>query len=423
MLKTDFQPKKLFSKGVCMLQSLRMFRLSALCALFLTSVQVTAADTGREPARGTLIESTFLGSYTKEQLNANFQRLGLEARNGVRLFRVNYQSQISPEEPRATAASGLVIVPDLGSSTEELPWISLQHGTVASKKEAPSLNPSEGLYEASQGFVTAVMDYIGYGSSAAEFHPYLIEGAYVPAGVDLLRATRSLIAAQGLKLGKLFLKGYSEGGYATMALQKALETDYAAEFSITASAPAAGPYDLEVAALTALSRPKSNPLISSFLVLAYDQWLAPELDLDAIFALDTTELTNLYTSGISSAEIMKALPMETRGLIEGPFLDDFLSTTPVSAQAQLIRRLLVEQSLNQGSWVPRTPTRLYHCADDEIVAVAATENALTHFKNLDAAAPVSAVIAQSPDASRPYSHGSCPLIFASVGWFKELLTR
>ncbi|HET9238112.1 MAG TPA: lipase family protein [Oligoflexus sp.] len=423
-----------------MLQSLRMFRLSALCALFLTSAQVTAADTGREPARGTLIESTFLGSYTKEQLNANFQRLGLEARNGVRLFRVNYQSQISPAEPRLTAASGLVIVPDVtttgdvttagnattardGAAATELPWISLQHGTVASKKEAPSLNPGEGLYEASQGFVTAVMDYIGYGSSAAEFHPYLIEGAYVPAGVDLLRATRSLISAQGLKLGKLFLKGYSEGGYATMALQKALETEYAAEFSITASAPAAGPYDLEVAALTALSRPKSNPLITSFLVLAYDQWLAPELDLDAIFALDTTALSNLYTSGISSSEIMKALPLETRGLIEGPFLDDFLSTTPISAQAQLIRRLLVEQSLNQGDWVPRTPTRLYHCADDEIVAVAATENALAHFKGLNAEAPVSAVIAQSPDATRPYSHGSCPLVFASVGWFKEFLTR
>jgi hypothetical protein len=170
MLKTDFQPKKLLAKGVCMLQPLRMFRLSALCALFLTSAQVTAADIGREPARGTLIESTLLGSYTKEQLNANFQRLGLEARNGIRLFRVNYQSQISPDELRATAASGLVIVPDV-STTDELPRISLQHGTVASKKEAPSLNPSEGLYEASQGFVTSVMDYIGYGSSASEFHP------------------------------------------------------------------------------------------------------------------------------------------------------------------------------------------------------------------------------------------------------------
>lgn len=404
-----------------MLRPLRMFRLSVICALFFISAQVTPSYARTTPERGTLLESTLIASYTKDQLNANFQRLGLQARYGIRLFRVNYQSQISPDQERATAASGLVIIPDIAA--EELPWISLQHGTVASKKEAPSLNPNEGLYEASQGFVTTVMDYIGYGSSAAEFHPYLIAGAYVPAGVDLLRATRTLANAQGLKLGQLFLKGYSEGGYATLALQKALETEYRDEFTVTASAPAAGPYDLEVSALTALSRPKSNPLISSFLVLAYDQWLAPELDLDAIFALDTETVRNLYTSGISSSEIMKALPVETRSLIEGPFLDDFLSTTPVTSQAQLIRRLLVEQSLNQGSWVPRTPTRFYHCAEDEIVAVASTENTVAYFKTLNSEAPITAVIAKSPDASRPYSHGNCPFIFASVAWFAEQIQR
>jgi hypothetical protein len=396
-----------------------MFRLSVLCTLLVISTQVASTKASAALERGTLIESALIASYTKEQLNANFQRLGLQARYGIRLFRVSYQSQISPDPARATAASGLVIIPDM--TVEELPWISLQHGTVASKNEAPSLSPNEGLYEASQGFVTAVMDYIGYGSSAAEFHPYLIADSYVPAGVDLLRATRSLTSSQGITLGKLFLKGYSEGGYATLALQKALETEYSEEFTVTASAPAAGPYDLEVSALTALSRPKSNPLISSFLVLAYDQWLAPELDLDAIFALDATELRNLYTSGISSSDIMKALPLETRGLIEGPFLDDFLSTTPINAQAQLIRRLLVEQSLNQGSWVPSTSTRFYHCQEDEIVAVAATENTVAHFKSLNEDAPVTAIIAKSPDATRPYSHGNCPFIFASVGWFTELL--
>lgn len=404
-----------------MLASLRMFRLSVLCALFFGASQVFSANAPKTPERGTLIESTLLKSYTKEQLNANFQRLGLEARYGIKLFRVNYQSQISPGVERLSEASGLIIVPDV--TAEQLPWISLQHGTIASKNEAPSLNPSEGLYEASQGFVTVVMDYLGYGTSANEFHPYLIAQSYVPVGVDLLRATRSLASSQGFKLGKLFLKGYSEGGYATMALQKALEIDYSQEFTIAASAPAAGPYDLEVAALKALSRPTSNPLISSFLVLAYDEWLAPQIDLDAIFAIDATQLKALYTSGVSSSDIMKALPVETRKLIDGPFLDDFLRDEPLTAQARLIRSLLISQSLNQDSWVPVTPTRLYHCAEDEIVAVEATENTLAHFKALNESAPVTAIIARSPDASRPYSHGNCPFIFASVSWFKEILAQ
>ncbi|HYX32958.1 MAG TPA: hypothetical protein VE954_07570 [Oligoflexus sp.] len=405
-----------------MLRNLRMFRLSVLCALFLSSAEViTTAAAASAPERGTLIESALIASYTKEQLNANFQRLGLQARYGIKLFRVNYQSQISPGTGLPTEASGLVIIPDV--TAEHLPWISLQHGTVAGKKEAPSLSPNEGLYEASQGFVTSVMDYLGYGTSANEFHPYLIASSYVPAGVDLLRATRSLTADQGITLGKLFLKGYSEGGYATMALQRALELDHSTEFTVTASAPSAGPYDLEVAALAALSRPVSNPLISSFLVLAYDQWLAPEIDLDAVFAIDVTQLKSLYTSGVSSSDIMKALPPETRKLIEGDYLDDFLRPVPLTAQAQLMRRLLVEQSLNQDAWVPVTPTRLYHCAEDEIVAVEATEKTLAHFKTLNAEAPVTAVIARSPDASRPYSHGNCPFIFAPVSWFSEILAQ
>lgn len=404
-----------------MLRLFRMFRLSVLCALLFPTVQVFSANVEPTPKRGTLLESSLIASYTKEQLDANFQRLGLQARYGIKLFRVNYQSQISPSEERASQASGLVIIPDVAA--DRLPWISLQHGTVAGKKEAPSLNPGEGLYEASQGFVTSVMDYLGYGSSANEFHPYLIARTYVPAGVDLLRATRTLAARQGITLGKLFLKGYSEGGYATLALQKALEIDYSQEFTITASAPAAGPYDLEVSALTALSRPLSNPLFTAFLVLAYDQWLAPQIDLDAIFAMDATQVKTLYTTGLSSSEIMKGLPRETRKLIDGAYLDDFLRDEPQTEQARLMRRLLIEQSLNQDSWVPAIPTRLYHCAEDEIVAVKATENTLAHFKALNATAPVTAIIAQSPDTSRPYTHGSCPLIFASVAWFAEMLAK
>lgn len=398
-----------------------MFRLPVLCALLLITGPWVTAQAADTPKCGTLLESTLLATYAREQLDANLQRLGLKARYGIKVFRVNYQSQKSPDRTRATAASGLVIMPEL--SATELPWISLQHGTVAGKNEAPSLRLGVGFYEASQGFVTAVMDYIGYGSSADELHPYLIAETYVPAGVDQLRAARTLAANQGLKLGPLFLRGYSEGGYATMAMQRALETDYSQEFTLTASAPAAGPYDLEVAALASLSRPVSSPLITAFLLLAYDEWLAPEIDLDAILIPDVPPIKSLYTNGASSSDIMKALPAETRKLIDGPFLDDFLSEKPQTAQARLIRRLLAEQSFTQGRWAPKTPTRLYPCRGDETVAVEATERALAHFKAIDADAPVSAIIAQSPDPSRPYSHGNCPLVYTSVAWFLELAKR
>ena len=45
---------------------------------------------------------------------------------------------------------------------------------------------------------------------------------------------------------KLFLTGHSEGGYVTVAVQKELETNPVDGLTVTASAPSAGPYDLEL---------------------------------------------------------------------------------------------------------------------------------------------------------------------------------
>lgn len=400
---------------------LRWFVLG-LSWLFLTnSTQLLSKTQAQTPPRGTLLESSLLGSYTKEQLDANFQRFGLKARFGVKLYRVNYQTEIASSWPKPTQASGLVLIPDVAAP--QFPWISLQHGTVAGKAEAPSLSPGEGLFEASQGFVTVVADYLGYGASEKFFHPYLIAKGYASSGVDLLRATRKLAAAQQLVLGPLFLKGYSEGGYATLALQKALETRYSDEFTIKASAPSAGPYDLEESARIVLSRPYSNPLNTAFLVLAYDRWLAPVIDLGDIFNIGPNVLKELFNGKQTGAEILKVLPVETRQFVQSDFLDSFLADRPTSFQAVVIRHLLASQSLNRDHWVPRSLTRFYHCAEDEIVPVQATELTVAHFQELKADAPVSAIIASSPDSSRPYTHVTCPFIFAPVSWFAEVLSQ
>ena len=43
---------------------------------------------------------------------------------------------------------------------------------------------------------------------------------------------------------QVFLAGYSEGGYATLAAQSGIESNYSEEITITASFPMAGAYDL-----------------------------------------------------------------------------------------------------------------------------------------------------------------------------------
>src|ERR1051326_8920384 len=100
-----------------------------------------------------------------------------------------------------------------------------------------------GLAFATSGYAVAMPDYLGLGDSPG-LHPYHHARSEATASVDMLRAARAFCAANGFQLnGRLFLAGYSQGGHATMALLRELETWHMNEFTVTACAPMAGAYD------------------------------------------------------------------------------------------------------------------------------------------------------------------------------------
>ena len=99
------------------------------------------------------------------------------------------------------------------------------------------------------GFITIIPDYTGIGDPD-KYHPYIIADPHTEAVVNMIRGVKEL----AIELedsndrfqfnDQLFLIGYSDGGYATLASQRGMQLDYPDEFSITASFPMAGPYDL-----------------------------------------------------------------------------------------------------------------------------------------------------------------------------------
>jgi hypothetical protein len=98
------------------------------------------------------------------------------------------------------------------------------------------------------GFIVVMPDYIGFGSSANLPHPYLHAASTTQSILDLLRAvkelgTESQIVAK--PTSDLFIFGYSQGGWASMELQKAIEANYSSEFKLIASSGGAGPYTIE----------------------------------------------------------------------------------------------------------------------------------------------------------------------------------
>jgi dipeptidyl aminopeptidase/acylaminoacyl peptidase len=157
------------------------------------------------------------------------------------------------------------------------PMLSFQHGTRFTDSEAPSRNSGSDpilLALAGIGYIVVITDYIGYVASANEVHPYLHAQGLAASIIDMVRASRQLLARHNIATnGQLFLTGYSEGGYATLAAQKEMEQNLPQEFPLTASMAAAGPYDMSATAqhfVGLATNPK--PAITGFVFKAYDYW-------------------------------------------------------------------------------------------------------------------------------------------------------
>ena len=251
--------------------------------------------------------------------------------------------------------------------------VSVQHGTVFEKEAVPSRLPAywlgDGVVFAASGYLTVMPDYVGYGASSRSFHPYLHARSLAVSVVDLLRAARSLAAEKGVGTdGSLFLTGYSEGGYATLAAHREIQEHHAGEFRVTASAPMAGPYDPVVTMNVLMRRgsPGSVPYIA-FAFWAYDR----------IYGLDRlrgimrepyrSRVLRMFGRSPSADEIEAELPATAAKLFEPEFLSAWRGDG-----AKRVKEAARENALTE--WKPSAPVALLHCRMDTVVPV---ENALT----------------------------------------------
>lgn len=339
---------------------------------------------------------------------------GLNATYGVSLNRVVYKT-VTPDG-RLIDASGVVAWP-LKTNGARSPLLSYQHPTALQNSKVPSNSASTDetlIALAGSGFIVAMPDYIGYGASAGEIHPYVHAQGLAASVVDLLRAARRLLASNNVATnGQLFLTGYSEGGYATLAAQKEMEQNLAAEFPITASLPAAGPYHLSATAQHIVGlNPNPEPELVAFVFKAYDRWYGWNR-LSEIFQPPYNAEIAAYAN--DGNYLQGTLTTDSTLLFDTTFRNAFLGGGGEPA----VKAAFAANDIYD--WVPSTPTRLFHGEDDTIVPYFNAIDALNAMTAFTPPAPVSPAACTTPLPGLR-DHVNCVPDYLSevIGWFVSL---
>ena len=250
------------------IQTLSSVALSVLAAAVLTACSGGGGDVATGPAidlktaRGTLVANppAILASFpTAADFNSalsasssgrNLLALAGAPKCGINFHYMEYNTVGGTNE--ATNATGGIMVPTGtdAACTGARPVLLYSHGTTVEKAYniASPANGEAGLVAAmyaAQGWIVVTSNYVGYDASRSTYHPYLLAEQQSNDMIDALRAARQAFSKIGANdSGKLFLSGYSQGGYVSMATHKAMQTNYASEFKVTASGNMSGPYSL-----------------------------------------------------------------------------------------------------------------------------------------------------------------------------------
>jgi pimeloyl-ACP methyl ester carboxylesterase len=172
---------------------------------------------------------------------------------------------------------------------------------------------------------------------------------------------------------QLYLIGYSQGGWATLAVHKAIEQDYSADFNLKGSVCGAGPYDLtllfhEMTSVTSYPMPVYiGYIVNAYSV--YDQFTNKVSDiLNEPYA---SRLSTLYTGTLTSDEINNQLTTSISDLFTPDFLSGFESDVKFSS----VRHALEVNSVS--AWNTSVPLFLIHGGADTSVNPLSTENMYT----------------------------------------------
>lgn len=244
--------------------------------------------------------------------------------------------------------------------------IIANHYTMTSDEEVPSNRVSMEMIFLMKGYAVIMPDYVGYGLSREEVHPYLHWRSAAQTAVDLLNCMPELLDYYGYSYPKdVVVTGYSQGGAVALGVARMIEENYHQEneWSVRKLYAGAGPYDPAGTYLFSMERnemgiPAAIPLIVMGLNDAYELgFTLDEFFLDPLLSnYEDWVVSKEYTVGqinqLMGSTIMSELMTEDALTLDSP-------------QADMLYEVLLWNS-NVG-YDLQAPAYFLHSLEDEVV--------------------------------------------------------
>ncbi|MBC7886164.1 MAG: T9SS type A sorting domain-containing protein [Saprospiraceae bacterium] len=369
-----------------------------------------------------LVSATYKGARTKQQVSSLFS-LPL-IKYGAKYYKILYTSPDA--KGNMDTLSGLLVLPD--DSRFEYPRLVYQHGTSDCKKCVPSFYGSSGgeegqlgLLFAGLGFVSILPDYVGMGEGRG-FQTYVHAATTVSASKDMLDACLEWTSQNNIFTNdQLFITGYSQGGYASMALHKYFE-EFQGSTSVTAAAHLSGPYSLSgvMRNLILGDVPYFYPAYIPNTVLGFNEVYGNlYADLGEFFKSEYVPDILKYYNGTSTlttlnTKLIQLLQANTGASVGGRMIRDDVKAEIIANPDHPANKILKENDLYD--WAPQVPTRIFYCtADDQVPFL---NSVIARDTMLANGAPLLSVTDVSPNST----HGQCvtPALTSTVLFFLGL---
>lgn len=279
--------------------------------------------------------------------------------------------------------SGKVMLPKNGIPKR---MILVSHYTVCSNAEAPSNCFSlEGVL-VNSGYGLIIPDYIGYGVTAQEVHPYLVMDVTAHNVVDMYLAVKPWLEAVGRSADdpSLDLMGYSQGGATTMAVQYLIETDFSDASSIDHIMlhrvfAGGGPYDVKATyerfvTTDTAGYPVAVPLVLQGMIKGN------KLDME-LSDMMKPFLCEHMDEWINSKRFTSA---QINQLIGTKVTHELLTDEAMEQKSEKVAELYKAMTLNSITaydWDPQAPVYMMHSMDDETVPYTNATHARSHWKD------------------------------------------